>query len=342
MNPRTKPPGTTDADFIRPSEIPFLSRQPTHDRRVPLLSHLRSDGRFDAYVIWGNDELMVVQPNDLVIGRYVSSSAATPTDLESPLYTTVLKHFSSSYVLERLKEVLDDFDNALASIHKYFVALQYANTHDDFADTAMVKSELEYAFANHRSMHDQLNKLISAARRLASPQLPPLPESMADVLKKTDADLASKLSLSPELIAFYRQREQPFLTIRSVRDKIIHRGEALDPWIFTFPDGFAVDVNRGFINSLVVLQLWRSVNLKPNNLGSLLAVFAFIAADIEEALTRAAQVLRTLKEVPPAITDEAVFVRSPLNRHAVAVKSYLEQPWTNPADVLPAPRETAT
>jgi hypothetical protein len=121
-----------------------------------------------------------------------------------------------------------------------------------------------------------------------------------------------------------------------VRTKIVHLGESVGPWVFTFPDGFGIDVKRGFAAQLAQFGLWPDAVLKPNGIGCLLAIFEFIARDIREALDGAAVALTSdMSRLPmPITTNQTVYFRSPLNVHARNAELYRTKQWIEPATVL--------
>jgi hypothetical protein len=280
--PKQKPPGFHPDDFVRLRELPYLSAWPSDERAVPVMAYRQNDGELRTYIQWEGVEFIAMRPKDLGPGVYVGQAPHSSRDLLLPLWTLILRHFSTKFILAREREVLADLENAMSSIHKYFVILDFSNRGSGFADGAMIRSEIEYAFTNHRSMFDQLNKLIAACLRIACPSSQQMPESFADVVKRSEEDLAQKLKLPPPVVAFYRSRATTFQLLRDVRDDIVHRGHANEQWIFGFPDGFAVDVERGFLARLKPLNVFSIETRREGSgeLASLLAFFAFVLDDM--------------------------------------------------------------
>jgi|GEM_PF-1885759 len=336
MPPRERPPGFQASDFIRVRKLPYLAFFPDPPRLIPVMPFHSCNGKFETYLSWEGDELMVLRPLDMAGGKYVGENAAADTDILLPLSTIVFQHFSTNHIMDRLREIEADFENSLASIQKYFVILHHANTSSDFTDAAMMRSEIELAFTNHRSMYDQLNKMVAACVKLVFQSSRDLPSSFADTLKKKDADLASQHGLPLPLIEFYRALEPAFLLLRDVRDGIVHQGHSNESWIFNFTDGFAIDVERGFLARLAPLKLWphevRRIN--NENLGSLLALFAYLVRDIIAVMRGAAEALASIQLPPSIASNHRIYLRSRLSMHARNANEYLQRQWREPAEIL--------
>ena len=336
--PKPKPLGFRSDDFLRLRELPYLSAWPTDERAVPVMSYRQNDGELRTYIQWEGDEFIAMRPKDFVQGVYIGQAPHSGGDLLLPLSTLVLRHFSTKFILAREREVLADLENAMSSIHKYFVILDFSNRGSGFADVPMIRSEIEYAFTNHRSMFDQLNKLIAACLRIACPSPKKMPESFADVVKRIEEDLAAELRLPAPIVAFYRSRAATFQLLREVRDDIVHRGHANEHWIFGFPDGFALDVERGFLARLNPLNVWPNETRRQGSegLASLLAFFAFVLDDMLTAATQAAQALEAAAQsLPLTIVDgHNVYFRSAVVIHALKVKRYRKEPWIVPEQGL--------
>ena len=332
--PKQKPPGFRSDDFIRLRELPYLSAWPSDERAVPVMTYRQNDGHLRTYIPWDGNEFIAMRPKELGPGIYVGQIPHSNGDLLLPLWTLILRHFSTKFILAREREVLADLENAMSSIHKYFVILDFSSRGAGFADVPMIRSEIEYAFTNHRSMFDQLNKLIGACLRIACPSAQQIPESFADVVKRSEENLALKLKLPPQIVAFYRSRAVSFQLLRDVRDDIVHRGHANEQWIFSFPDGFAVDVERGFLARLTPLNIFPSETRREGseNLASLLAFFAFVLEDMLNAAAEAARAIETsAQSLPPNIANgNNVYLRSPVASHALNVARYRATPWLVP------------
>lgn len=313
------------------------------DRKVQVMAHHLGDGKFQTFIRWEDDELIVMKPTTMPEGLYVGATAASPEDLELALWTTVTQFFSTAHILARLREVLADLQNAMSSVHKYFVILEHANASHDFGDAAMIRSEIEFAFTNYRSMFDQLNKVVLGSIQIAVPRANRLPDSFADVVKWSEPELLRKFRLTPMLATFFASRARTFLLLRDVRDDIIHYGHSNEPWIFGFPDGFGVDVERGFLSRLAPLNLWPAAVRRPGSetIASLLALFAFMVDDMLRATVDAAVALTAEpSQLPPSLlSGHTFYLRSPLTRHAFQTVDYLKEQWITPDRVLPKRRD---
>src|SRR5258708_25262679 len=154
-----RPTGTSDSDFIRPGDLPYLTAFPLAPRRIlPWPYH---DGEaFHAYILQADGMLMDVYPMDLAQGLYLADAPAAQTDVEDRFFTLITRQFSYPAVAEMAYAIHADVTNALTSIHRYFVLLEHANRYFDLADSPMFLTEIEHSLANHRSCYDLFADLI--------------------------------------------------------------------------------------------------------------------------------------------------------------------------------------
>jgi len=187
-------------------------------------------------------------------------------------------------------------------------------------------------------MFDQLNKLIIGCLRVARVKTTRLRESFAEIVSRSDEELTATMLPAP-LLAFYAARRPSFLLLREVRDAIVHKGNANEKWIFTFPDGFAVDIERGFMRQLTSLGLWPDRVRRAGfpEFGSLLSFFAFMLSDLYQATAEVASaLLADPNQLPENLAPgQTVYRRSNLASHLRRAKQYHVAPWVSPGEVLP-------
>jgi len=132
----SKKEGFHTEDFIRLRELPYLHAWPNDDRGVVVMPYHRGAGEINTYIGAGGDQLIVMKSRAMPDGTYIGVTHAADDDIALPLSTVVLQHFSAGDVLARSREIVNDLENAMASVHKYFVFLRHANLTDDYAVTA--------------------------------------------------------------------------------------------------------------------------------------------------------------------------------------------------------------
>jgi len=327
---------------INISDLPYLSHYPQDDRAIVLLPYYDDIAKQFYHFLPVQDrqnELWMLPANKLIEGIYFSGTPVNEQDSRLPFLETILQHFSFKKVISEANKIQADLINGLASLHKYFVLLEYAGTHKDNSCASMVKTELEYAFANHRAFYDCLIRIIDVIHRRFNPTAPELPSSFHKVVRKSKSDLAEKYSLPQSLIDFFKGREKIFFTIKSVRDKILHHGQSTVQTIFEFPgEGFAISVDDQFAKKLGNVQpLWPSSLMKANRLGSVLAILVFFVKDMFSAMQEVkVAIINCISLLPlrPIASRCELFLRSPLSKHLVLLNEYQNKHWFDPKAVL--------
>jgi hypothetical protein len=317
-------------------DLPYLSCEPKDGRSIVVAPYYDADSQ----QFYGShpmpDGRIAVLPIGLVEGHYVAKCCANPeSDRDLPFSTVVVQHFSYMDIWVVLRDVQNDLTNGLASLHKYFVILLYANEHDDDSYGPMVMAELEYAFMNHRAFYDRLHEIIRRIHDRYWGKGSNLPDSFARTANKSEQDLLKTHCLPPPLVDFYKGREGVFLKLKCVRDNIAHRGHSPD-YAFLFPDGIAVSVDDRLAQELGDLGLWPEPLLKPNRLGSALAILAFVAGDMFDVMgDLGSRLLACFPDPPkPIARGYDVFLRSTVSKHLVSLDEYKRKHWFDPREVL--------
>ncbi len=323
--------------FIKPQELPYLSRAPDDGRSIVVSPYYDVDAkRFYAYSPRPGGMILVLQPTDYIHGTYLAQAPANKDrDCRLPFSETIIQHFSFSDAFQALTDAEKDLINGLGSLHKYFVLLDHANENRDFSAGLTMSTEVEYAFGNHRSFFDRLQRIISIVRKQYRPNSAELPDSFGRIEGKTDEELATNYRLPGPLICFYRGRKDVFLRLRHIRDNIFHHGHSPDT-IFRLRNGFAIAIDDRLGRELGHFNLWPDTLLKANRLGSVLAIFAFLIRDMFDAMNHLGDTFLACFHDPPApiASGYQVFLRSSLSKHLASLDKYQQQHWFDPEVVL--------
>jgi hypothetical protein len=328
---------------INVRDLPYLTHVPVDGRIVPIVNYYDVTAkRFFTYIPISTDanELWVLPPDAVVEGIYFSGEPADDQDSRLPFLETVLQHLSFPEVISAVWNAQADLVNGLASLHKYFVLLDYASVHKDNSYMGMMRTEIEYAFTNHRAFYDCLHRIIKTIHERFQPRASELPRlSFHDVAKKDETVLALTHLLPQSLIDFYKGHEKKFKLLRDIRGEVIHSGYTPGKTgIYLLPrEGFAISVDSRLAKRLGDFNLWPSNLLKDNRLGSVLAILEFLVSDMFNAMREAgiAFVNYFAKFPPRPIAARCeLFLRSPLARHLVSLDKYRERHWFDPKDAL--------
>lgn len=328
-------PGTTDFDLIQTTELPYLTACPLGNRRKIVVLAYHDGSRFSAFVSQADQTFMVVNPMDMVGGHYFAKAPAHEGDVPSNLTAVVIQHYSFQKVLALIERLHADVVNALASVHRYFVMLAYANRFYDLAMKEMVATELEYAFANHRAFYDLMNRFIALFRFEPQYSAAEFRDSFRSTLEKTDDALVNKFGVPTPILAVIRSHQAQFHVMREMRDAILHNGRNIAETVFHLNDGFAVSGNSGLLKKLSDLNIWSPTLLRPNGLASVLPLLAFMARDIIDFADEIAiAILEGTTPPDPIAFGYGVFFRSPLTCHIQNLARYEREHWFAPEQVL--------
>jgi len=323
--------------LIEARELPYLTRPPDGGRSIAVMAYYDdAEGQFHCYAGQPGGKLFPVRPVTMVSGTYVAKSPAdSDRDVHLPFSETVFQHFSLSNVWSLLDRLEHDLQNGLASLHKYFVVLRHAQATDDGTAGSLVSTEVEYAIGNHRSFYDLIQRAVMAINSSYHPHPQQLKDSFAKLAQKDTDYLQNQLQLPPPIAQFYKSRADLFLLLRDVRDNIVHHGHSPD-FIFVGEDGFAVAIAETFNRRLEALNLWPDDLLKPNLLGSVLAVLELIVRDMFETMDNlGVALIDSFATLPPAVADGChVYFRSPLARHFHLLPLYRDKHWFDPDEIL--------
>jgi hypothetical protein len=292
--------------------------------------------QFHCYAAQPSGKFFPSRPVSIISGTYVAKSPADANrDVHLPFSETVFQHFSLPGIWSLLNQLEHDLLNGLASLHKYFVILSHSKTHDDGTAGPLISTEVEYAIGNHRSFYDLIDRVVMKVNASYHPHPQELADSFEKLTQKDHDYLSDRLKLPLPIVDFYKSRENLFLLLRGIRNNIFHHGHSPDT-IFVGDDGFAVAVDDRFSGRLQTLNLWPDHLLKPNRLGSILAVLELVVRDMSDTMQNLGKALiDSFASLPSAVADGyKVYLRSPLSRHLHMLAIYREKHWFDPAEIL--------
>ncbi len=323
-------------NFIQATELPYVSYVPSDGRKIPILHYYDSDARQFSMYSLQPDGILVLPGAELQEGSYIAKAVAnTELDYRLIFSEMLIQHFSFDDIALNLRAIEQDLINGLASLHEYFVLLNYANQYEDHADYLIVRTSVEYAFGNHRSFYDLLHEVICKIHRKYQAKVPNMKDSFEKFATKSRDDLREKFLFPEPIIEFYKSREEIFLKLRQIRNNIYHHGHTPDN-PYKFSDGFAFQVDDRFAANLGNLNLWPDELLKPNRLGSILAILEYLERDMLDATSNLSNNLLESFPTPPQpiAPDYQIFFRSVVSKHLFSLDAYKHTHWFDPKIVL--------
>jgi len=324
---------SSEIQLIDESEIHFLTRQPDQGRSIPHLPFYDGE-RLYVYAPHASGKLMVLHPLDSEHTHYVAKSPFGEHDFRDEFWRAVIQRFTVSPIIRVANAMRSDVMNALASLQQYFVNLHYGNTVGGLSDTALVATQLEYTFANHRAFYDLMNQIVINFRSAKHKKSRQMAKSFRKTIEISNDELQAKFGVQQCFIECIRRHETMFRAIRDARDAVLHGGQSPAHVILRFDDGYAVGEESALVKRLAHLQFWLVASLRNGTL-PLLPLFALIAADILSLATEIGACMATVDDAPAEIAvGHDVFFRSSLNIHASNLEKYLTQQWLAPTDVL--------
>lgn len=319
------------------TKLPYLKHIPRDGRIVPIQTYY--DHQEKKWRIWVVPEktLQELKVDDLIHGTYVSDEPVSPDrDYRMPFAETVLKHFCTPTIADRMHQASQDLINCLGYIEKYFILLHHAKLYPRMNATALLQVEMEGLFGVHRSFYDLLQRIVNEVHGRHSTQKVNLPDSFRKVAQKDPGELQEKYCLPPALVQFYQEKKALFFACRQIRDNIYHHGHSLSS-VFSFDDGFAVAIDRTPWTDLTsVVKLWPEDRVRKNRLGCVLVVYALLAEDIFKTMAWLGDaILASFHESPRPCFDANVYLRTHFARHLHRLNEYEQQQWITPESALP-------
>lgn len=317
----------------------FVRQKPDLGRVVWLYSvYCHETEQWSAFIPKGDGDLITMHPLGMLSGAYVSSAPEREDDFANPLSTLFFQHLSFPDLIDVLDGINEDLINSLSLVHNYFILVDHANNYGGFAAQRVITTVIEAMLTTHRSFYDLLNRIVTKMVRHTGLQGADIPDSFRRVTQKSEDDLRVKYHLPEPLALFYKQREARFMTLRDVRDSIVHGGQS-PQLIYNYSAGFGIGLNSTLVDSLLELGIWREDTLEKNHIGSVLSLLTYLVIDMFGVLQELASAVRqSFAQLPAAISPGlTVFNRSELMFHRTKAAGYMDVPWQNPVPLLKIP-----
>ena len=328
------------ADSFATTELPdFVRERPDLGRVVWLFSvYSHETGQWSAYIPDGGGGFIRMHPQAMLSGTYLSSAPERGDDFLDPLATVLFQHLSFPDLFGVFRGISEDLINSLSLVHNYFVLVDHANRHGGFAARKVIAAVIEAMLTTHRSFYDLLNRLVSKTVKHTNLKGVTIGDSFAGMTQKSAEDLLVKFRLPQVLVSFYKQREKRFMTLRAVRDNIVHHGQS-PQLIYNYDTGFGVGLDDKVAAALVELEIWHEDSLEKNRIGSVLSLLTFLMADMFGVLQELASAMQqSFTELPLAVAPGLqAFSRSELMFHHANAPRYMESPWQDPVPLLKLP-----
>jgi hypothetical protein len=292
---------------ITPKEIPYLENLPGAARGLLITSYFdHAEGYWHSYSSLPTGKLLDVAIVDLVDGVYCSSAPFDPArDIYLDLTTLIFQHLSFPNVAEIHEKIVADIANSFATIHQYFVNALFASQRKNRAQmSALLTILLEQSLTNFRSFFDLSNRLVATLLNLtvnAKTGRKPnqLKDSFRAVSQLSEESLIKAHGFSKPLCRFYIDQREIFDAFRTLRDNIVHHGGTVKLF-FECDDGFAVPVAAREFSALRKFGIWPELSLKKNELGSFLALLAFVSKCLLRSQSLLAEVMNHINSEPSA------------------------------------------
>lgn len=261
-------------------------------RKVPYITHIPKDGRsvflqpfFDKKdKVW---KQFVPQGTKLtwifaepVESSYYSEAIADPKkDVYLKVLDVIPRYFSYQSLMDIRFQIMTKIIFSAVVLDKYFLSVIRFRITKDVLVANLVVTDLEYFFANARSIYDLNQKLFSGLwERKTGIKMK---TSFRQIAQKSRQDLQSQYKLPEAMIEYYMSSKDFFLKIRAIRDSIFHYPSegTMQPQRFVScdDDGFAVSKSNLFPDPLgVSFDIWPRDKAKPNGLVSVLGLISYV------------------------------------------------------------------
>jgi len=312
--------------------VPYITNVPSDGRAVFLLPYFdQNDKKFKMYIPQGN-KLTWLFAEPFQSCYYAESLVDISSDIYLKTVDVIVQHYSFEPVLNALIRINMDIINCGVVVEKYFIFLNLFRNTKDVSISNLVETDLEYFFANVRSIYDLLQNMIRYLWRLGTKKA--LPDSMRRMVQLESDNLQEKYNLPKPLIDYYLGTKDFFMKCREIRDNIYHfkgsyRTGLFEP-IFCIDDGFAFKKDDLlFPNPLdSIFDIWPPEKTKKNGLISVLALISYINKKVLENIEAFSQTLiESVKPLPPISKTCKVFLRSPYIHHILKSDEYLDKHW---------------
>lgn len=294
------------------------------NRIVHLGPFLNDSNQWEMWLPTGEDTLVKIAAGAPIESIYFSKKPAVTDDIYLHFFDLFVQRLNFKNTKPALYAFLDDLYNMGASLQKMNLFYELSILESKYSTTEIskfVSTEVEYYFMLLRSLFDIFQEIVSNSfsnfhKKLDNSRFKQLPTSFAKmVLRKgellCESEIAGTFDLPIEIANIYSDVSELFITIRSFRDLIAHRGES-PSHIFVSDKGFLVNTDRTpFKNE----KIWRDVQLEPNNLGNINFALSFYTHETIKIFELLALQLSRIVDLPPPMTPELkTYIRSGTNK----------------------------
>jgi hypothetical protein len=331
------PRGFRDVDPEEFKKVPYLSHIPRDGRIVFLQPFVdKTDGKWKQFIPQENKLTWILsKPVECL---YFSEVNAYPNqDIYLKLADVVTRHYSYPDAISILLQIVNKIVFSAVVVEKYFLSLMRYRITKDVLVSDIVATDVEYLFANVRSVYDLIQKLFSKLWEDRSGVK--MKGSFRKIVQKPEDYMRSQYKLPDPMIGYYSASKSHFSKIRAIRDAIFHPPAEvtmqLTRVIFSDDDGFALMRNELFPNSLSLsFDIWPQDKTKPNGLVSVLALLSYVNKMLLNECDRFSDALLLTIPPPPPVTDShKLFLASPYVHHHIKADKYLEEQWVK-ADLV--------
>lgn len=140
--------------------VPYITNVPSDGRAIFLQPYFdRTDRKFKMYVPQGN-KLTWLFSEPIQSCYYAESVVDVSNDIYLKTVDVIVQHYSFESVLNTLIRINRGITNCGVVVEKYFVFLNLFRNTKDYSIVNLVETDLEYLFANVRSIYDLLQNVI--------------------------------------------------------------------------------------------------------------------------------------------------------------------------------------
>jgi hypothetical protein len=320
---------------VEPEElkkVPYITHIPRDGRSVFLQPYFdNKDSRWKMFVPQG-PKLAWVFAEPVECSYFAETVADSERDMYMKVADIVTQHYSYPSAMHVLLRIITNIKFSAVVVDKYFLSLIRYRLTKDVLTANLVVTDLEYLFANARSVYDLTQRLFGDLWERKTRNK--MKGTFREIVQKPAQELRSQYGLPDAMIEYYSSSKDFFFKIRAIRDAIFHYrpdGTINPPeYAFCNDDGFAVVKDEMRHGSLgLSFDIWPKEKTKPNGLVSILALIAYVNKMILQNCDKFSDALVRAITPPPAIAaSHKLFTRSPFVHHLLKSDRYLEEQWT--------------
>lgn len=256
--------------------------------------------------------LLLLKVGDWVHGDYIAVEPAREDDLLIPFVEFMWQRASWPSVCPYIRAISDDFHNIATSLAK-IKHFYFAESLSGIVATSFVETEIEYFMMLLRSIFDLLQEAISKIWkdhvRLLDDQAEQkrkrrqLPDTFSKMVLREKRDLRTAQEIADDQFVPLQVAEKYaatgpfFLSVRDIRDKIVHSGTAVS-MIFITDKGFCIDPRATMYAGI---SEWPEDHRFNENLVSLMPWLAYVVFHTIEACSDIMAAFASVIQFPPPI-----------------------------------------